>query len=259
MHQTPHVDEKKVSRSFDYTQRVLVAVEVGPEPQRPAGLPDTHAVFRRIGIPEVVEAFGRHVSPFARIIVGGKFRRVLNERMGYWESRVPGGQSCFVHYVRGSAEDMEKARIAFEAASTDWLVLGVYHLEPQSSSYPFGFPFDPVPDHSIYGRIRDYTPDSLFWFNFFPEQKFLFEKTFVVWALFNLFRSREGGACNQLVAADDPSRLVARGVEPFVQVNLNRFTSYEGYFTSARAAGKHTFTQDKEYIWYGMLLKKFSF
>jgi hypothetical protein len=253
-----NLQDEPINRSFDYSQRVLVAVEVGVEPHRPAGLPDTHAVFRRIPIAEVAEAFGRQVPLIARLILGKKFRRVLDQRMGYWESRVPVGQSCFVHYVRGNAEAMEKARIAFSAASNAWVLLGVYHIEPQSSAYPFGFPFNPVPDHWFHGRKRDYTPDSLFWFNFFPDQKFLFEKTFVVWALFSLFRSKEGGACNQLVAADDPARLTARGVEPFVQINLNRFTSYEGYFTSARAAGKHTFTQDKEYIWYGMLLRKFA-
>lgn len=246
-----------MDRSFDYSQRILVAVEVGTAPHRPNGLPDTHAVFQRIGIPEVVEAFGKQVPAIARLIVGGKFRRVLDQRMGYWETRVPAGQSCFVHYVRGTAEAMEKVRAAFAAVSGDWLSIGVYHIEPQSSAYPFGFPFGSVPDHWYHGSTRDYDPRSLFWFNFFPDQKYLFEKTFVVWALFNLFRSKEGGVCNQLVAADDPERIAAKGVDRFVQVNLNRFTSFEGYFTSARAAGKQTFTQDAAYTWYGMLLRKF--
>jgi hypothetical protein len=243
-----------MNSSFDYSQRILVAVEVGTQPRRPGGLPDTHAVFQRIGIPEVVDAFGRQVPAIARLIAGGKFRRVLDQRMGYWESRVPAGQQCFVHYVRGTADAMEKARAVFAAAG-DWVSLGVYHVEPQSSAYPFGFPFGAVPDHWRLGRTREFNADSVFWFNFFPEQNFLFEKTFVIWALFNLFKSEEGGVSNQLVAADDPERIAARGVERFVQVNLNRFTSMEGYFTSARAAGKHTFTKDAEYTWYGMLLR----
>ncbi len=243
-----------MNRSFDYSQRVLVAVEVGTEPSRPRGLPDSHAVFRRIGIPEVIAAFNAQVPALARLIAGRRFRRVLDQRMGYWEQRVPEGQSCFVHYLRGSADTVETARSAFEALG-HWLSVGVYHVEPQSSAYPFGFPFGSVPDHWFHGSTRDYDEHSLFWFNFFPDQQFLFEKTFVVWALFNLFRSREGGVCNQLVAADDAQNITSRGVERFVQINLNRFTSYEGYFTSARAAGKHTFTQDSEYIWYGMLLK----
>ena len=38
------------------------------------------------------------------------------------------------------------------------------------------------------------------------------------------------------------------GVDPFVQVNLNRFSSLRGYFNSAREAGRHTFTRDPEYL-----------
>jgi hypothetical protein len=29
-----------------------------------------------------------------------------------------------------------------------------------------------------------------------------------------------------------------------------------GFFNAAHEAGKHTFTVDPDYIWYGMLLKK---
>jgi hypothetical protein len=243
-----------MNRDFDYAQKVLVAVETGSKPHRPTGLPESHTVFQRIPIAEVVAAFGRDVPALGRLIAGAKFRRVLDQRMGYWETRVPAGQSCFVHYVRGTTAQIDKASASFRAVSDDWLVLGTYHVEPQSSAYPFGFPTGSVPDHWFHGQTRDYTPDSLFWFNFFPEQKYLFEKTFVVWALFNLFKAKEGGVCNQLVAAE-AGQVVAKGVDKFVQVNLNRFTSFRGYFTSARAAGKHTFTGDVEYIWYGMLLR----
>jgi len=45
-------------------------------------------------------------------------------------------------------------------------------------------------------------------------------------------------------------------IDPFVQINLNRFTSLPGYFNSAHEAGRHTFTQDSEYLRYGMLLRK---
>ena len=245
-----------MNRDFDYSQRVLVAVEFGQQPRRPAGLPDTHAVFRRIAIPEVLDAFRRQVPAVARFFAGGRFRRVLDQRMGYWESKVPAGQSCFVHYVRGTAAAADKARTAFAEAG-DWVSLGVYHIEPQSSAYPFGFPFGSVPDHWFLGQTHDYSEQSVFWFNFFPAQKFLFEKTFVIWALFNLFKSHEGGVSNQLVAADDADKIDSRGADRFVQVNLNRFTSIAGYFTSARAAGRHTFTNDSEYTWYGMLLRNF--
>ena len=242
-----------MNRDFDYSQKVLVAVEFADKPRTLANLPKTHTVFRRIGIPEVVKAFNREVNPLGRLLAGAKFRKVLDLRMGYWEKKIPPGQSCFVHYVRGTQAETDQADQVFRAAS-NWVTLGIYHIEPQSSAYPFGFPTAPVPDHWFLGDTREFTPKSLFWFNFFPQQKFLFEKTFVIWALFNLFKAKEGGVCNQLVAADHADRVLAQGVDCFVQVNLNRFTSYKGYFSSARAAGKHTFTGDADYLWYGMLL-----
>jgi hypothetical protein len=61
---------------------------------------------------------------------------------------------------------------------------------------------------------------------------------------------------NQLVASDGKQRLSAQGVSDFVQVNLNRFTSLSGFFNAAQEAGKDTFTDDSDYVWYGMLLRK---
>ena len=104
--------------------------------------------------------------------------------------------------------------------------------------------------------LRGCTSDSVFWFNFFPAQPHLFLKTFAVWVLFNGFQDLEGCECNQLVASEGPTRLLSSGVDPFVQVNLNRFTSLTGFWNSAREAGKNTFTVDPEYTWYGMLLKR---
>jgi hypothetical protein len=246
-----------VERDFDYSQKILVAVETGTAPNFIPGLPSSHAVFQRIAIPEVVQAFERHVNPVARLVVGRKFHRVLDQRMGYWEKRVHAGQACFVHYIRGPEEEIDAAWERFRGASVNWLTAGMYRIEPQSSSYPFGFPMGTVPDHWHLGKTRSFTRDSLFWFNFFPAQRFLFEKTFVVWALFNLFAGREGGECNQLTALDPTDRLVSNGVDRFVQINLNRFTNFPGYFAAARAAGKHTFTNDPEYLWYGMLLRRY--
>jgi hypothetical protein len=63
------------------------------------------------------------------------------------------------------------------------------------------------------------------------------------------------GENNQLVALDGRD-LSSDGVDDFVQVNLNRFTSLPGFFNAAHEAGKHTFTVDPDYLWYGMLLSK---
>jgi len=40
--------------------------------------------------------------------------------------------------------------------------------------------------------------------------------------------------------------------------HLNRFSSLPGYFNAAHEAGRHSFTIDSEYLWYGMLLRKLS-
>ncbi len=50
--------------------------------------------------------------------------------------------------------------------------------------------------------------------------------------------------------------MIAQDISEFVQVNLNRFTSLSGFFNAAREAGEHTFTDDTDYVWYGMLLRK---
>ena len=114
----------------------------------------------------------------------------------------------------------------------------------------------PAPYHWSPDETLAFTQDSVFWFNFFPAQPALFEKTFATWVLFQMYPHRERGECNQLCAWEGKQRLEVEGVDPFVQVNLNRFSSLPGYFNSAHEAGRHTFTLDSEYLWYGMLLRK---
>jgi hypothetical protein len=244
-----------MDRSFDYSQKILLAVEFADHPRELAEPPPSHSVFRRIPIPEVTRAFEESHGLAARISGGARFHRAIDEHMGYWEERVPAGRSCYVHYAIGQKEVIDAA-YARLCADGGWVLCGVYHIEPQSSSYPFAFPLGAAPDHFHLGEARAFGAGSIFWFNFFPAQPCLFEKTFAIWTLFNSFQGRDGGECNQLTAVDGADRLRVQGVEPFVQVNLNRFTSMLGYFASAHEAGKHTFTVDPEYRWYGMLLRK---
>jgi hypothetical protein len=176
--------------------------------------------------------------------------------MCYWEKRIPDGKQCFVHYAIGSRDIISTAFNRLPTDGDAFSLLGVYHIEPQSSAHPFSFPRSDTPDHWNLGEHFPLTDDSVFWFNFFPEQPYLFEKTFAVWALFQMLQLKGRGENNQLVVADGKDSLIARGVADFVQVNLNRFTSLPGFFNAAHEAGKHTFTVDPDYIWYGMLLKK---
>ena len=246
--------EQPLDRQFDYTQKIFLAVEIASEPRKLTGMPASYSVFQRLGIPEVVRAFEEANSLAVRLLAGRKFHNVLDQRMGYWEKRVPDGKQCYVHYAIGS--DAEMAHLFEQQRSQPWLLTGVYHLEPQSSAYPFGFPTGTTPQHWNPHAAHTFTDRSVFWFNFFPAQERLFEKTFAVWLLFNMSDLDDGGECNQLTALDSKDRLRVDGVDEFVQVNLNRFTSINGYFQAAREAGKHTFTVDHEYIWYGMLLRR---
>lgn len=245
-----------MDRQFDYTQKILVAVEYGDAPRRMEGMPPTYARFKRLSIPDVVRAFDESHTLFVQLMAGRKFQNVLDQHMGYWEKRVPAGKQCFAHYAIGSDEIITAAFDRLKSSAGDFVMLGTYHLEPQCSAYPFGFPMQPVPDHWFLGDQRTPTKDSIFWFNFFPDQPYLFEKTFAVWVLFQTQQLRALGECNQLVAWEGKQRLISNGVDDFVQVNLNRFTSLPGFFNSAHEAGKHSFTVDPDYRWYGMLMTK---
>lgn len=222
-------------------------------------MPRTHSVFQRLPIAEGGAAFEETESLLVRLLVrllaGRRFHNVLGQHMGYWECRIPQGQGCFVHYAIG-AEGVIAAAFARLRAEGGWGLVGMHHVEPQHSAYPAGFPLRSVPDPWHLEECA-YTKDSIFWFNFFPEQPYLFEKTFAIWALFCASQLRERRECNQLVAWEGKERLRVQGIDEFVQVNLNRFTSLAGYFGTAYEAGRNTFSVDREYPWYGMLLQRF--
>ena len=174
-----------MDRQFDYTQKILVAVEFAEAPRELAGLPG-YARFKRLSIPDVIRAFDETHSLFVQLLAGRKFRNVLEQHMGYWEKRIPDGRQCFVHYAIGPRDVIGPAFDRLKKEGDAFTLLGVYHIEPQSSAYPFSFPFGDTPDHWHLGEHFSLTDDSIFWFNFFPEQPYMFEKTFAVWALFQM-------------------------------------------------------------------------
>jgi hypothetical protein len=245
-----------VDRKFDYAQKILLAVEYADAPRRLEGMPAGYALFRRLSIPEVVRALAETQSLSVPPIGGGEFRNMLDQHMGYWEKRLPDGKHCFVHYAIGTDDVITAAFDRLKGDGGSFVLLGIYHVEPQSSAYPYSFPVGTTPDHLRLGQYFSLTNDSVFWFNFFPEQPYLFERTFAVWARFQLLRLKERAENNQLVFWEGKERLIVQGISDFVQVNLNRFTSLSGFLNAAREAGEHTFTGDTEYVWYGMLLRK---
>ncbi|MGO9697638.1 MAG: hypothetical protein ACLPX7_00050 [Xanthobacteraceae bacterium] len=247
-----------MDRQFDYTQKILLAVEFADAPRRMEGMPASYARFKRLSIPEVIREFAAKASSSAPVTADGAFRNVLEHRMGYWEKKIPDGKHCFVHYAIGSDDVITTAFNRFKGDGSSFVLLGIYHIVPQSSAYPFSFPFGDTPDHWYLGDYFSLTRDSVFWFNFFPEQPYVFEKTFAIWAIFQTQHLKGRGENNQLVAWEGKERLLVNlvnGVSDFVLVNLNRFTSLQGFADSAREAGKNTFTDDTEYVWYGMLLR----
>jgi hypothetical protein len=242
-----------MDHQFDYAQKILLAVEFADAPRRLTGMPARYAVFRRLAVPDVMRAFEATHSRLVQLVAGARFQHVLQEHMGYWEERVPAGQQCYVHYAIGTDAVIDAAfeRLKVESGL---VLLGIYRVEPQSSAYPASFPFGATPDHLRLGEQFAFTDQSIFWFNFFPDQPYLFEKTFAVWALFQVLPLTGRGENNQLVVSDGKDRLAEHGVDEFVQVNLNRFTSLSGFFDAAHEAGKHSFTGDADYVWYGMLM-----
>src|SRR5271168_1074701 len=218
------------------------------------GMPASYALFKRLSIPEVVRVVEATQSSSVPPDGAAKFRTVLDRNMGYWEKSVPDGKHCFVHYAIGTDDVIAAAFDRLKGDGGGFVLLGIYHVEPQSSAYPYSFPFGTTPDHWRPGQYFSLTDDSVFWFNFFPEQPYLFEKTFAVWAQFQLLRLKARAENNQLVSWEGKERLIVQGISDFVQVNLNRFTSLSGFLASAHEAGEHTFTDDTGYLWYGMLL-----
>lgn len=244
-----------MDRQFDYAQKILLAVEYADAPRQLQDMPAGYARFRRLAIPDVVRAFDESHNLFVQLLAGRKFKDVLERHMGYWEKRIPASKQCFVHYAIGPDDAIAAAFDRLEADG-GLVMLGIYHVEPQSSAYPYSFPSGTSPDHWHLGEHFPLTEESIFWFNFFPAQPYLFEKTFGIWALFQLLQLKARGENNQLVASDGRDRLIAQPDYEFVQVNLNRFTSLPGFFNAAHEAGQHTFTVDPDYLWYGMLMKK---
>lgn len=245
-----------VDRKFDYAQKILLAVEYADAPRRMEAMPASYAVFKRLSIPEVIRAVQDTHSVSAPPTSGGKFQTMLDQRMGYWEKSVPEGKHCFVHYAIGTDDAITAAFVRLQENASSFVLLGIYHVEPQSSAYPYSFPSGATPDHWRLGQYFSLTDATIFWFNFFPAQPYVFEKTFAVWAQFQLVRLKERAENNQLVARDGKERVIVHGVSDFVLINLNRFTSLSGFINAAREAGEHTFTGDSEYVWYGMLLRK---
>jgi len=109
-------------------------------------MPASYARFKRLAIPDVIKVFDESHSLFTQLIAGHAFRDTLERHMGYWENRIPQGKQCFVHYAIGT-EDVIATAFAAVKQEAGLTMTGVYHVERQSSAYPFSFLFGDTPDH----------------------------------------------------------------------------------------------------------------
>ena len=76
-----------MDRKFDYTQKILLAVEFADAPRRLEGMPATYARFKLAVDPGCRAGLRRNANLFVQLIAGRKFRNVLEQHMGYWGER----------------------------------------------------------------------------------------------------------------------------------------------------------------------------
>jgi hypothetical protein len=121
-----------MDRSFDYTQKILLAVEISAEPLRLADAPPTCSVFQRLSLPEIARAAGEAVGGAAGPGASPGFQALVNRHMSYWETRIPAGQHAFVHYAIGADEAIQAAWSRLGAAER-WAIrlLRAQRLRPR--------------------------------------------------------------------------------------------------------------------------------
>src|SRR5262249_48289350 len=130
-----------------HPQKILLAIEFGTSPRQLRDMPPGYMVFKRVRVPEIMRAFDDNTSLLARTFARHKFQQAIDHSMGYWEKLIPADEECFVHYAIGKESDINSAFTRLKKEAADLKLLGTYHVEPQSSAYPFGFPVNPVPNH----------------------------------------------------------------------------------------------------------------
>src|SRR5262249_15992067 len=160
-----------------YTQKILVAVEFSDEPRRfPTPLP-AHSVFQRIKLGEVTHSFAETHGLAARLFGAAQFRRVPQQHMSYCEDRTPAAKtSLSPHPLRPAPGPTTPPPPPRDSGAPP--LRRFSHLEPPPSGAPSASPSGAAPSHFHLGEQRTFGQSSVFWFNFFPAQPYLFEKTF---------------------------------------------------------------------------------
>ena len=98
-----------------YQGRTLVGVEFAPAPSSLCSICKNAHVFERIStaeIQKITEGLGRNNTERGFAAQLPQLLAVANERIGYWERKVPPGSKCFVHHARFADEQAAKAGYA---------------------------------------------------------------------------------------------------------------------------------------------------
>jgi hypothetical protein len=244
-----------------YRTRTLVAVEFAKAPTRLPRLAPQQHTFARIGLPEVKNIVGRLVESsndpqFSAQVE--QLTRVANVRLAYWEERIPAGLTCFVHHVRFNDDAAARAGIAeVNAKCPHFALLGLYQINPGISIFADAFPAAPAPNMWRPGELNTLTKESLFFFNFFPDQPHLIEQvcqgTIAIWA------ESTPGLYDTNNFVDLPKEVsAAPGIDRFVAVNLNRYRNVYGFCKAvAGGASMSVIAEDHhdDFRWYGMLTR----
>jgi len=244
-----------------YRTRTLVAVEFAKEPTRLPRLAPLQHTFARIGLPEVKTLVGRLVESSNDLQFTAQVEQlghVANVRLAYWEDKIPRGLTCFVHHVRFDDDAAARAGIAeVKAKFPHFALLGLYQINPWISIFAHAFPADPAPNMWRPGEPNKLTKESVFFFNFFPDQPYLIERvcqgTIAIWA------ESAPGLYDANNFVDLPEEVSgAPGIDRFVAVNLNRYRNIFGFCKAvAGGAAMSVIAEDHhdDFHWYGMLTK----
>ena len=250
-----------MDRLHIYNTRTLVAVEFASKPSSLAGLAGSAHVFRRLDLAQTTELHGEALQ--AADPTGAEqlthLMKVVRARVSYWEKLVPPGLNCFVHHLR--FEDEVRGKAGYAAAVADFpkfAMIGLYAIDPIISMFPQAFPVDPAPNFWRLGKTNKLSKDSLFFLNFFPEQRFLREQ--VVQGTTAIYCESAPGLYHTNNYVDLVSDLFTFGtkIDKVASLNLNRYSDGYGFFKAVAAgAAKSVIVDDghEGFQWHGMLTR----
>jgi hypothetical protein len=250
-----------MDRLHIYNTRTLVAVEFASQPSSLTGVGGGAHVFRRLDLAETTALHGEALQAATPAVAEQlkHLMEVVRGRVAYWEKLAPPGLKCFVHHLRFDDEACGKAGYAAAvAAFPKFAMIGLYAIDPIISMFPQAFPVDPAPNFWKLGKANKLSKDSLFFLNFFPEQRFLREQ--VVQGTTAIYCESAPGFYHTNNYVDLVSDLFTSAIkiDKVASLNLNRYSDGDGFFKAVAAgAARSVIVEDghEGFQWHGMLTR----